>query len=327
MEINLDVSIIIVNWNSVGYLERCLASIYRNTAEISFEVIIIDNASYDGCKEMLRLKFPQARFIQSDSNVGFARANNMAFNVSRGRNILFLNPDTEININAFKILYNMLNTLPNAGIVGAKLINCDLSIQTSCIQAFPTIANQFLNIDALRKVLRKSNIWGASALFKSKDAPSKVDAVSGASLMIKRSVFQSVGMFSTDYFMYSEDIDLCYKVHKSGWNTFYIPKAIIVHYGGKSTIKSNVNAFSSIMMVESRRRYFRKTRPAWYSKLYRIAIFIASLIRIFIVIYVWPIYAIKGERIFIERVTGEWTARLRWTLGGEKWIQNYYKIL
>ncbi len=319
----MDVSIIIVNWNSVAFLRKCLLSIYRSTTGIAFEVIVIDNASYDGCKEMLLQEFPQARFIQRDKNLGFSKANNTAFNISRGRNILFLNPDTEIEGSAVETLSQQLDSLPTAGIVGAKLLNSDGSVQTSCIRAFPTILNQFLDSNALRKAFPRANMWGTSPLFSTGNAPVKVDAVSGACLMIKRPVFETVGMFSTDYFMYSEDIDLCFKVQAVGWKTYYVPMAVIIHHGGASSSQTGDSVISSVMMWESRWRFFRKTRSPLYCLLYRMAMFIASIIRIGLILVVWPFYGLRRRAHSIRNVMKKWIARLRWTMGGEGWVKNY----
>jgi N-acetylglucosaminyl-diphospho-decaprenol L-rhamnosyltransferase len=323
MEVDMDVSIIIVNWNSVAFLRQCLESIYRNTVGTDFEVIVFDNASFDGSKEMLQQEYPAVRFIQSDRNLGFAKANNAAFNVSRGRNILFLNPDTEIEGSALETLNQWLNSLPNVGIVGAKLLNSDRSVQKSCVQAFPTILNQLLDADALRSMFPRARIWGMAPLFTEDRTPTEVEAVSGAALMIKRSVFESVGMFSTDYFMYSEDIDLCFKMHKAGQKTYYVPTAVIVHHGGTSSLQSNVNAFSDVMMLESRWRFFRKTRPQWYCWLYRMAMLFAGMIRIGLVMLFWPIYVLRGRGASIRNILKKWTASLRWIFGGEGWINNY----
>lgn len=322
MEVDMDVSIIIVNWNSVAFLKQCLAGIYRNAVDVVFETIVIDNASFDGCEEVLRLEFPQVRVIQSGKNQGFAKANNVAFSICKGRNILFLNPDTEINIFAIKILLNHIESLPDAGIVGAKLINSDLTIQTSCVQAFPSILNQLLNIDALRNNFPRVGVWGAAALFAKEKTPAEVDAVSGACLMVRRSVFESVGMFSADYFMYSEDIDLCFKVRKAGWKTYYVPNAVVIHHGGTSTLHIRVNAFSAVMMIESRYRFFRKTKSLSYCFLYRMSIFFSSVLRIGLLMLIWPIYVARREKGQIKKVQ-EWTASLRWSLGGESWARSY----
>ena len=133
----MDLSIIIVNWNSKDYLHKAIASVEADTKGIDFEVVVIDGGSFDGSAEMLRQDYPHVVFIQSDKNLGFAKANNEAFKVSRGRILLFLNPDTEVEGHAITTLYDQLNVLPDAGIVGPKLLNSDRSIQQSCIRASP----------------------------------------------------------------------------------------------------------------------------------------------------------------------------------------------
>lgn len=320
----MDLSIIIVNWNSKDYLRKCIDSILATTHGIEFEIVVIDSGSFDGCYEMLRQHYPQIRFIQSRENLGFAKANNSAFQQSKGRNLLFLNPDTEVKDSSIETLYRQLIDLPNAGIVGATLLNSDGSIQTSCIQAFPTILNQLLDSSALRNLFPKAGLWGMKPLF-SKDAhPKPVDAVSGACLMIKRSVFERVGMFTTDYFMYSEDIDLCFKVRKTSLITYYVPKAVFIHHGGKSSSHSGSNAFSSVMMLESRWRFFRKTRGRWYGINYRAGMFGISLIRIILLgLLMWPAFQMSGRVSSIKGSIQKWKARLRWTLHLEKWVKNY----
>src|SRR5437762_3548719 len=133
----MDLSIIIVNWNSKDYLRKCLKSIYANTHGIDFEIIVVDNASFDGSGELLAQDFPKVRFVQSHTNLGFARANNLGFGNSTGRNVLFLNPDTEAVGGALNELLQRLQRLPNAGVVGCKLLNTDGSMQTSCLQSYP----------------------------------------------------------------------------------------------------------------------------------------------------------------------------------------------
>jgi N-acetylglucosaminyl-diphospho-decaprenol L-rhamnosyltransferase len=319
----MDLSIIIVNWNSKDYLFDCIASIKVGTDEIKSEVVVIDSGSFDGCEEMLHESYSQVRFIQSDKNVGFAKANNIAFEISRGENLLFLNPDTIILPSAIKILDQYLRSLPFAGAVGARLLNRDGSIQMSCVRCFPTILNQFVESDVLRRWFPQSHLWGMAPIFEYTQSPCEVDAVSGACLMIKRSAFEEIGMFCTDYFMYSEDIDICYRLRKAGWKTFYVPTAVVVHYGGESSSKSAVNVFSSVMMLESRWRYFMKTHSHLYCWFYRLSIFIASLGRIGGVTFLWPFGVLCGHTAKLAAIRKKWLAKLYWSLGGEKWVKTY----
>lgn len=319
----IDLSIIIVNWHSKDYLLKSIASIEAETKGIEFEIVVIDSASFDGCDEALRQLCPHVLFVQSDKNLGFAKANNEAFKLSRGRNVLFLNPDTEIEGHAIEALCSHLNSRNDAGIVGARLLNSDRSIQETCIRAFPTILNQVLDSNILRKLFPGARLWGMKPLLAGGEVVRRVDAVSGACLMVKRSVFVDVGMFSTDYFMYSEDIDLCLKVRKAGLNTYYVPAAVVVHHGGGSSSKTSVNTFAAVMMLESRWRYFRKTRSLWYARLYRLAMFGASIVRIGLTLFTWPIRRRHGNGIRGDAALNKWLARLRWTLGGETWVKDY----
>jgi N-acetylglucosaminyl-diphospho-decaprenol L-rhamnosyltransferase len=322
--VQVDVSIIIVNWNSKDYLFKAIASVEAETKGIVFEVVVIDGGSFDGCDEMLRQFYPHVLFIQSDKNIGFAKANNEAFKVSSGRNLLFLNPDTEIKGRAIESLCRQLDSLPHAGIVGAKLLNSDMSIQKSCIRAFPTILNQALESEMLRNLFPGSGLWGMRLLQERDERAKEVDAVSGACLMIKKSVFESGGMFTTDYFMYSEDIDLCLKIRKAGLRTYYVPSAVVVHHGGgSSSSQVGANIFSSVMMLESRWRFFRKNRSVWYSRLYRAAMFFTCIVRVGLLLLIWPVCGPAGEKISRRAVLERWVAKFRWTIGGEKWVKNY----
>jgi N-acetylglucosaminyl-diphospho-decaprenol L-rhamnosyltransferase len=319
----MDVSIVIVNWNSKEFLRDCIASLDVGAGALSFEIVVIDSGSFDGCHTVLDLSRPNLHFIQSDTNLGFARANNEAFKACHGENILFLNPDTVVIGFAIETLHQQLCSLPSTGLVGAKLLNRDGTIQTTYIRAFPTILNQVLESEMFRGLFPRSRLWGTAPLFDALEGPCEVDAVSGACVMIKRSVFESVGMFSAEYFMYSEDIDLCYKARRDGWKTYYIPTAVVTHYGGESSSKSPVSVLSSVMMLESRWRFFVKTRSRWYGNLYRLFMGMASMVRIGIAVILWPLGVLAGRRSRVEVVLRNWTARLRWAFGGEKWVKTY----
>src|SRR5262249_12335433 len=155
-----------------------------------FEILVVDNASFDGCSEMIENEFPAVRFIQSHENLGFARANNLAFKHSTGRILLFLNPDTEVVGPAVASMVASLEAMPDAGVVGAKLLNSDYSLQTSCVQSFPSILNQVFDADYLRAMLPNSSLWGNKVLFQDSRDPRPVDGITGACLMVRRRVFE-----------------------------------------------------------------------------------------------------------------------------------------
>ena len=168
---SIDLSIIIVNWNSSDYVRACLRSIYNETRGLDFEIIVVDNASFDGCESILKEEFPGVIFIQSKENIGFGKANNLGFQHSSGRNLLFLNPDTEIVGHALNTMVRHLDALPAAGAAGCQLLNADRSIQTSCIQVFPTIINQLLDIDYLKIKFPNIKFFGMTLKYRIRFQP------------------------------------------------------------------------------------------------------------------------------------------------------------
>jgi N-acetylglucosaminyl-diphospho-decaprenol L-rhamnosyltransferase len=318
----MDLSIIIVNWNSTYFLRKCLASVEAQTRGLKREIVVIDAGSFDGCDRMLREFYPEVRFIQSESNLGFARANNAAFKASQGRSILFLNPDTELAGPAINILYEELQKLPQAGALGGRLLNADRSIQTSCVQAIPTLLNQVLDTEWLRLLWPKSVLWGMAPLYDPTDQPSEVEGISGACVMLKRSVFEQVGLFSEDYFMYAEDLDLCDKLRTAGLRNYYIPAATIIHFGGGSSERAPSN-FATVMSVESMWRFFRKRRGSRSGMGYRGAMFFEALGRLALLGLALPVQTIRRRRQAWNHSCKKWRAILRWSAKREKWVAQY----
>jgi GT2 family glycosyltransferase len=317
----MDLSIIIVNWNSKDYLQKCIASIVSWTSGVDYEIVVIDNASFDGVDKMLKRYYPQVQFIQSDKNLGFAKTNNAAFSASKGSYILCLNPDTELIGPAINILLDCIRMLPNAGAIGCKLLNADGSVQTSCIQAFPTIINQLFDSEFFRALFPKSPLWGMASLFNSKDEPAEVDVISGACLMLRRSVFEEVGHFSEDYFMYAEDLDICYKIKQAGYTNYYIPSASVIHYGGGSTEK-RPSDFSVVMMRESVWRFIKKFRGKNYGLAYRASMAISALGRLFLMIALLPLQYFGKSGPARNATITKWWAILVWSLGFKATVLN-----
>jgi GT2 family glycosyltransferase len=318
----MDLSIIIVNWNSTDYLRRCIGSIVTHAHGIEYEIIVVDSASFDGCGEMLRQHFPEVRFIQSERNIGFARSNNLGANRAQGRVLLFLNPDTEMYAPAIATLYRQFRSLPNAGVAGCRLLNSDGSLQTSCVQRLPTVLNQILDVGVLQQWFPRVGLLMTAATFGNETKPVEVEAVSGACLMIERAVFRQVGDFSTDYFMYGEDLDLCYKAKQVGYRNYYVPGAVITHHGGGSSRQAR-SAFSDVMIRESVSRFLGKSRGQWYRKCYRVALTATSGARLLMLALLYPTYLMRGRSREWSTAKQKWTAILRWGLGRETWTQKY----
>ncbi len=278
----VSLSIIIVNWNSVAFLTQCLKSIYKHPPDVPYEIIVIDSASFDGCADVLREGHPGVRFFQSLTNIGFAKANNLASAKCTGEYLLFLNPDTELVGQALDGLLTCASSLPDAGVVGGRLINSDGTVQSSCIQSVPTIANQFFDSEFLRDRWPTSALWGMAPLYDTAGGNHEVAAVSGACILIKRRTFELVGGFTEEYFMYAEDIDLSCKVRKAGYRNYYVSDVSVIHHGGGSSEQA-VSAFSAVMMREATWRFFRTTRGGLYALGYRASMTVAAAGRLALV--------------------------------------------
>lgn len=311
----MDLSVIIVNWKSAGYLEACLRTLYANPPrDCRFEVVVIDNASYDGVGRMLAEKFPSVRFIQSDQNLGFSGANNAAAEQSSGHELLFLNPDTELEPGSIDALRQALSEGgERAGVVGARLLNTDRSVQTSCLQAFPTIWNQAIDADFLRNRFPRWKVWGTWPLLEKQRRPVAVEVISGACMLIRRRVFEQVGGFTTAYFMYSEDVDLCHKIREEGFANFYTDDAVVIHHGGGSTNAAGISHFSAVQMKESRHRYFQLRRGLAYAFAYRVSVAAISLVRCAL-LAVGAVFAF-GRRAELAAILSRWVSILRWSVG------------
>ena len=321
----IELSIIIVNWNSADYVMACIQSIYKQTSELSYEVIVVDNASFDGCDERLASEHPSVIFVQSQCNLGFARANNLGVMYARGSVLLFLNPDTELRDRAIEFLYTHFQSLPDSGAVGCRLLNSDGSLQTSCVQSLPTLLNQMLDAELLRRWFPKAILWGNAALFEGGTAPAEVEAVSGACIMIRHEVFDRVEGFSSDYFMYGEDLDICFKARRVGFRNYHVPKAVIVHHGGGSS-QQTCNNFSIIMMCESVSRFLRKSRGGFYSSCYRLVMSGAALIRLALIGVLFPVWLAKRRTHVWSAAFRKWFSILRWGFGLERWVRRHGQI-
>jgi GT2 family glycosyltransferase len=315
----MDLSILIVNWNSAEYLSKCLESIYANTCAVDFEIVVVDNASFDGSGEMLRTTFPNATFLQSSRNLGFAGANNLAFASCSGDHLLFLNPDTEVCGSAISDMLSALRSIPDAGAVGCKLLNSDLTAQISCIQPFPTILNQVLDSDYLIRRFPSFSAFGVRPLYHYRGTPEPVQVISGACLMMKRRVFEAVGRFCTDYFMYAEDLDLCFKIQKAGYRSYYVGQTSVIHFGGGSAGK--VNHFNDIVKRQSIAVFFAKHSGTLVSYSYRASTLFVSIARLCIGAILFAV-APSNRKCAIGIAIKKWTKVLRWSVGLETWAAH-----
>jgi GT2 family glycosyltransferase len=232
---SLDVSIIIVSWNTVGILRDCLRSVYAQTRGIAFEVIVIDNASSDGSPGMVRREFPQAVLIANSDNRGFAAANNQGIDKAAGRYVLLLNPDTIVLDGAIGKSVAFADSRSEAGIVGCRVLNADRTLQRSCFM-FPSPLNLFLLATYLDRLFPRSRFFGRDRMTWWDAAESRtVDVVCGCFMLVRREALDRVGKLDESYFIYGEETDWCYRFQKAGWQVVFTPDAQIVHLGGGSS--------------------------------------------------------------------------------------------
>ena len=310
---SVDLSIIIINWKSREYVRGCLESVKTN-AQFSLEIIVIDNASFDGVGKMLAEEYPEVTFLQSHTNLGFAAANNLAYGKSTARNVLFLNPDTKIQQDALPRLLASLESRPQIGIVGCRLLNSDLSLQTTSVTALPSLANQLLDSDVLKRTFPTWTLWGQQALWRNNDDPIQVQAISGACMLARREALDAVGGFSSEYFMYAEDMDLCLRVTQAGWSILYNPLATIVHYGGGSSARRE-SSFNSLALRISITRFFYLHRGYWYALCYRVCMAINALIRMIALVFAFPLVAPRRGFSFASQPMHKWWTIFLWSVG------------
>lgn len=275
----VDLSIIIVNWNTRDLLSRCLNAIYSNLDEVVAEVLVVDNASTDGSQAFLRLEYPQVRLIQNDANVGFAAANNAGMQEAKGRYYLLLNTDTFVHPGAVESLVRFMDEHQDAGAGGCRLYYADGSLQRSCT-AFPTISTELWQALWLDRVFPKSTVFGKywMSYWDYNDAR-EVDSVIGACLILRREAINEVGPFDESYFMYSEEVDLCYRLKQAGWKVRYTPKATATHiWGGTSKRIQEETTF--LRLYKSRMIFFRKHYGRISALIFKLLLTVGSFMRV-----------------------------------------------
>lgn len=238
----MDLSIVIVNYNVRYFLEQCLISVQNSVKSLNCEVFVVDNNSIDGSVELVKEKFPWVKLIESKENLGFSKGNNLAIKQASGKYILLLNPDTVLQEDTLEKTVRFMNEHDDAGGLGIKMINGKGEFLPESKRGLPTPQVAFYKIFGLSKLFPKSEKFGAYHLtYLDRDKNHKVDVLSGAFMMLRKSVLNKIGLLDETFFMYGEDIDLSYRITKAGYNNYYFADSTIIHYKGESTKKSSIN--------------------------------------------------------------------------------------
>ncbi|MCM8796410.1 MAG: glycosyltransferase family 2 protein [Candidatus Omnitrophica bacterium] len=288
---DMDLSVIIVSWNVRDFLKRCLESLYRYTVGIEFEVFVVDNNSYDASPDMVRQSFSQVNLIVNKDNLGFAKANNQALTFCSGRYILFLNPDTELLDNSLKLMVDFMDTHPEASAAGCKLIYSDGSLQHSC-RHFPSLFTDLMEKLYLDYVFPQSPFFNFYRMgLWPHDTLRKVDVPYGACIIIRKQAIDILGGMDERFFMYYDEIDLCYRIKQTGGSVYFIPDINIVHHANRSS--SQVSLETQQYKYRSKLLFFKKH----YGMLSAWVLFINLCFNKLIVWGIlWPINAIAGRR-------------------------------
>ena len=252
----MKLSVVIVNYNVSHYLLQCVDSLSHALRGTDSEVIVVDNHSRDNSVTLLRQYHPEVRIVENLHNLGFAKANNIAIRQSRGEYVLLLNPDTIVSESVVKGVISFLDSHPEAGSAGVRMLNADGTVAPESRRGVPTPMTAFYKLSGLCGMFPNSRRFGRYYLGHLPwDSPQQIEVVSGAFCMLRTSVLKKVGLLDEDYFMYGEDIDLSYRILKSGATNWYVPETIL-HYKGESTHKSSfryVHVFYQAMHI-----FFRK---------------------------------------------------------------------
>lgn len=252
----IDISVIIVNYNVKELLEQCINSIISASSNLNVEIIVVDNNSFDGSISYLKSKFPNRsnlKLIESPLNLGFAKANNQGAKEANGEYLLILNPDTILQEDTLEKSLKFYRDNTGIGALSCKLILPNGKLDLACRRSFPTPSVAVYRILGLSQLFPKSKTFGKYNLtYLDENNTYEVDAIVGAFMLIKKDIYVNVKGFDEDYFMYGEDLDLCFRIKKAGYKIYYYPETSIIHYKGESTKKSSisyVNNFYGAMQI------------------------------------------------------------------------------
>ncbi len=273
----MDISVIIVSYNVKEFLRGAIASVRRSfdVGNLTGEILVVDNDSSDGSAEMVAAEFPDVRLFALNENLGFGRANNLALREAKGDYLLLLNPDTIVAEDTLRTMVDFMRDHPDAGLAGCKLLNGDGTFQRPCRRGFPTPWASFTKLFGLAALFPNSKLFARYHLtYLSIDATYEVDALSGAFMMLSRKAWESTRGFDEAFFMYGEDLDLCYRIKEAGLKVYYVHSTATVHFQGESTRRSTINevaVFYDAMHVFVKKHY---RASIIFSLLLRLGIFL-----------------------------------------------------
>lgn len=280
---SIKLSVIIVNYNVEYFLEQCLNSCRKAMQNVSCELFVVDNNSIDGSVEMVRNKFPEVHLIANTDNAGFSKANNQAMRIANGEYVLLLNPDTVVEEDTFEKVVHFMDTHPDAGGLGVRMLDGKGKFLPESKRGLPTPSVAFYKIFGISRLFPKSKRFGRYHLgYLSEFETNEIEILSGAFMLMRKEALDKVGLLDEAFFMYGEDIDLSYRIILGGYKNYYFPETRIIHYKGESTKKSSVNyvfVFYRAMIIFAR-KHFSQKNARLFSFLINLAIYFRAGIAI-----------------------------------------------
>lgn len=277
----IDISIIIVNYKVREYISNLLSSVSRAKHHFTFQIFVIDNNSGDESIEFLKERFPEVIYIENKENVGFGKANNQAIDLSEGAYTLIINPDTLVSEDTFVNLFEHMEEYPSCGAAGCKILNPDGTFAPESRRTVPTLWSSFAKASGLSSLFSGSKLFSEYYMnWLGEDEQSKVPVLSGSFMFWRTSVLKELGGFDERFFMYGEDIDLCYRIQDTQFHIDYVPKTSIIHYKGESTRKGDLGYIR--IFNKALYQFFDKHHSSKYSFLFKIFVYSAIWIRAFL---------------------------------------------
>lgn len=280
----MELSVCIVNWNAGDFLPACMKSVYGGAGGLELEVIVVDNGSNDGSAEAIERLFPGATVIDQGSNVGFSAANNTAIARSRGRYLLFLNPDTVVDPGSIERMISFLEEEGEAGAVGCRLYHPLTGAVESSARSNPDLLPLLWNLLYLDRIFPRSPLFGRYRMSHRPEGERReVDWVTGACMMARRETVEEVGGFDPGFFMYCEDIDICLRMRAGGWRIYYLPEAAVGHYRGRSSAQlggeSELSVWGAAQYARSIIRLYGKHYGETKTFLLRVILVVTSVLK------------------------------------------------
>ncbi len=329
----MKLSVVIVNYNVEYFLDQCLSSVRKALQGIDGEIFVVDNDSIDGSNLMVQKKYPEVKLIANKKNVGFSVANNQAIVESKGEYILLLNPDTVVEHDTFEKVIKFMDSHPDAGALGVKMLDGSGNFLPESKRGLPTPTTAFYKMFGISSLFPHSKRFARYHLgHLDKDSIHKIEILPGAFMLLRKKALDKVGLLDESFFMYGEDIDLSYRIIKAGYSNYYFPETRIIHYKGESTKKGSVNyvlVFYNAMVIFAKKHFTQKN-----AKLFTFLINIAIYFRAFIALLtrLWDkliLSILDGVALFLGTILIKelWGRTQIYTEGGNYPIELIYYII